>query len=238
MMTTGRQLDAPLRELIDERLDAIDEVLLRAGVSRGERCRIVEEVEAQVYELLGRRAAGEPSRADVVAVLASLDPPEAYAPAGYRRRLARQAREESRPRLPQPSLLAVGSAAGGVLSLLLALLLYGLAANDNAEIALLGALLLLPAAAAVTACGVVSIRRIRRSGGWLFGLPAALFAAVLFPLLVANLMLLGAVLLFEEIGLVAATGLAFLGLNLFVVYHLWRWVSAGYRRAVPAAEAG
>ena len=238
MMTMGTQLETPLRELIDERLDAIDGVLLRAGVSRGERHRIVEEVEAQVYELLARRAAGEPTRADVAAVLASLDPPEAYAPAGYRRRLARQAREEARPRLPQPSLLAVGSAAGGVLTLLLALLLYGLAANDDEELALFGAVLLLPAAAAVTACGVVSIRRIRRSGGWLFGLPAALFAAALFPLLITNLMLLGAVLLFEEVGLFAATGLAFLGLNLYVVYHLWRWVSAGYRRATPAAEAG
>src|SRR5207237_4188284 len=115
------------------------------------------------------------------------------------------------------------------------LLLYGLAANDDAELALLGAVLLLPAVAAVTACGVVGIRRIRRSGGWLFGLPAALFAAALFPLLVVNLMLLGAVVLFEEVGLIAAAGLAFLGLNLYVVAHLWRWVSAGYRRATPEA---
>jgi hypothetical protein len=230
MMTTATQLDAPLRELIDERLDAIDRVLLRAGVSRGERCRIVEEVEAQVYEQLARRAGGEPTRADVAAVLDSLDPPEAYAPEGYRR-LAGPAR----PRLPQPSLLAVGSAAGGVLTLLLALLLVGVAANDNEEVALLGVVLVLPAAVAVSVCGVVSIRRIRRSGGWLFGLPAALFAALLFPLLVANLMLLGAVFLFEEVGLIAAAALAFLGLNLYVVYHAWRWVSAGYRRATPEA---
>ena len=238
MMTTGTQLETPLRELIDERLDEIDRVLLRAGVSRGERRRIVEEVEAQVYELLGRRAAGEPTRADVLAVLASLDPPEAYAPEGYRRRLAAQAREEARPRLPQPSLLAVGSAVGGVFTLLLGAVLLGLAANSEEEALLLGAALLLPAAAAVTACGFVSIRRIRRSGGWLFGLPAALFAALLFPLLLANGLLLAAMLLFEEIGLIVAVVLAFLGLNLYVVYHVWRWVSAGYRRAIPTAEAG
>jgi hypothetical protein len=230
MMTTATQLDAPLRELIDERLDAIDRVLLRAGVSRGERCRIVEEVEAQVYEQLARRAGGEPTRADVAAVLDSLDPPEAYAPEGYRR-LAGQAR----PRLPQPSLLAVGSAAGGVLTLLLALLLLGIAADDNEEVALLGAVLVLPAAVAVSVCGVVCILRIRGSGGWLYGLPAALFAALVFPLLAGNLMLLGAFFLFEEIGLIAATALAFLGLNVCVVYHAWKWVSAGYRRATPEA---
>jgi hypothetical protein len=121
--------------------------------------------------------------------------------------------------------------------LLLALLLLGLAVDANEELALLGSLVVLPAAVAVTMWGIVGIRRIRRSGGWLFGLPAALFAALVFPLLLANLMLLGAVFLFEEVGLIAATGLAFAGLNLYVVYHVWRWVSAGYRRATPTAEA-
>ena len=66
MMTMRTDLEAPLRGAIDDRLDAIDRVLLRAGVSRGERRSIVEEVENQVYELLARRSAGgEPTRADV-----------------------------------------------------------------------------------------------------------------------------------------------------------------------------
>jgi hypothetical protein len=240
MTTTGTELEARLQDMIDARLDAIDRVLLRAGVSRGERRRIVDEVEAQVYELLARRAAGDPTRADVAAVLDSLDPPEAYAPEGYRQRLAEQTRVEARPRVPQPSFLAVSSAVGGVLTLLLGTVLAGLAGeSDDKEFVLLaGTLFLLPAATAVTACGVVSIRRIRRSGGWLFGLPAALFAALLFPLLITNLLLAGAILLFEEVGLIAAIVLAFLGLNLYVVSHLWRWVSAGYRRATPTDGAG
>src|SRR5262245_61484799 len=85
-MTTAMrtELDAPLRALVERRLDGIDRVLLAAGVSRGERCGIVEEVEAQIYEMLARRADGPPTRQDVLAVLAALDPPEAYAPEGYR----------------------------------------------------------------------------------------------------------------------------------------------------------
>jgi hypothetical protein len=236
-MTTARtDLDAPLQGLIDARLDAIDRVLLRAGVSRGERCSIVEEVETQVYEILARRTEGEPARADVLAVLASLDPPEAYAPEGYRDRLARRD-EEDRPRVPQPCLLAVGSAAGGVLILLLSLVLGYLLAGDGGELALLlGALVLLPGLAGVTTGGVLAIRRIRHSGGWLFGLPVALFAALLFPLLMLNGLLIAAVVLFQEIGLIAAAGLALVAANGYLVYHAWKAVSAGYRRATPATE--
>src|SRR5438309_1713625 len=84
-MTTATELGGAQRALVDERLDGVERVLLHAGVSRGERRGIVEEVEAQVYELLARRTDSEPTRADVLAVLASLDPPETYAPEGHRR---------------------------------------------------------------------------------------------------------------------------------------------------------
>jgi hypothetical protein len=237
-MMTRTELDGRLQDLVDERLDAIDRVLLRAGVSRGERRRIVEEVEAQIHELLARRPAGEPTRDDVLAVLASLDPPELYAPEEYRHRLGDGPRPERRLRVPQPSLLALGSAAGAVLTLLLAVVGIGLAAGaeGDAELLLLvGAVFLLSAAAAVTTCGIISIRRIRHSGGWLFGLPAALFAAALFPLLLLNGLVVAAALVFGEYGLLAAVLVAFLAANLYVVWHLWRWVSAGYRRATPEA---
>ena len=44
MTMTRKELDAPLRALVDGRLDAIDRVLLLAGVARSERFSVVEEV--------------------------------------------------------------------------------------------------------------------------------------------------------------------------------------------------
>ena len=41
---------------------------------------MVREVEGQIYELLGERGGHELDREDVLAVLAKLDPPEAYLP--------------------------------------------------------------------------------------------------------------------------------------------------------------
>lgn len=67
------------RMLIDARLDAIDRALL-GRVSRAERLDVVGEVESRIDELLRERLGPgtEPSREDVLAVLARLDPPEAY----------------------------------------------------------------------------------------------------------------------------------------------------------------
>jgi hypothetical protein len=228
MMTARTDLEAPLRALVDDRLDAIERVLLRAGVSRGERRSIVEAVENQIHEMLARRTTGEPTRDDVLAVLASLDPPEQYAPEEYRQRPA----PARRPRVPQLCPLAIGSAAGAVLTLFAAYL----AASLEGESAVLGAFFLALAAAGVTACGILSIVRIRRSGGWLFGLPAALFAAVFYPLLLVNGVLFIGMEMLELLGLVVVTALTFLAINAYVVYRLWLWVSADYRRATPAAH--
>jgi hypothetical protein len=73
-------LSASLQTLIDCRLDTIDRMLL-GRVTRQDRLAIVREVESQIFELLqGRGEAGELGRDDVLAVLARLDPPEAYLP--------------------------------------------------------------------------------------------------------------------------------------------------------------
>jgi hypothetical protein len=72
-------LSESLQSLIDSRLDTIERMLL-GRVSRAERMGIVREVELQIHELLEERHAEELSREDVLAVLARLDPPEAYLP--------------------------------------------------------------------------------------------------------------------------------------------------------------
>ena len=72
------ELSQSTQHLIDARLDTIDRMLLER-VSRAERLQIVREVEGQIFEQL-QELGQEWSRDDVIAVLARLDPPEAYLP--------------------------------------------------------------------------------------------------------------------------------------------------------------
>jgi hypothetical protein len=235
MTTASVSLEPALQALVDDRLDAIDRVLLRAGVSRGERRDIVEEVEAQIHEMLARKTGGESSRDDVVAVLATLDPPEAYAPEPYRHRVREVAKKPVvRMRRPQPSLLALGSAAGSVLCCVLTLVLGLLIVEGELdELTLVFAAFLLPIDLAVTGCGIAALMRIRRSEGWLFGLRAALFAALLFPMILGNGILVFAGLYFETIGIAAIAVLAVLACNGILVYQTWKLVASDYRRATP-----
>lgn len=76
---TAPNIAPALQALIDLRLDTIDRLLLHR-LPRQDRLNIVSEVEAQIFELLGENSREEPSRDDVLAVLARLDPPEAYVP--------------------------------------------------------------------------------------------------------------------------------------------------------------
>src|SRR5271166_2166973 len=77
--STSVRIPESLQTLIDSRLDTIDRMLL-GRLPRSERLEIVREVESQIFELLQERGADEPTREDVLAVLARLDPPEAYLP--------------------------------------------------------------------------------------------------------------------------------------------------------------
>ena len=236
MTTSPLTMESSLQALLDDRLDAIDRVLLRAGVSRGERRSIVEEVEAHIYEMLSRKTEGDPQRADVVSVLATLDPPEAYAPEPYRHRV----REAAQPkaivmRRPQPSFVALGSAAGAMICAFIGMVLGYVVLEDGfGEVALLLAAVFFPVALAVTGCGILAIVRIRKSEGWLFGLRAGLLAALMFPLLLGNGVLFFSALLFEGFGLVVMTVLAVLACNGMAIYHIWKMVANGYQRATPA----
>ena len=77
MTVATAQISESLQMLIDSRLDTIDRMLLER-LSRQERLAIVTEVESQIHELLHANDAYELTREDVLAVLARLDPPEAY----------------------------------------------------------------------------------------------------------------------------------------------------------------
>ena len=81
MMTMDAEtmLTEPLQSLVDARLDTIDRMLI-GRVNRHDRLAIVRDVESQIFEQLRGRDAGTLDRDDVLAVLARLDPPEAYLP--------------------------------------------------------------------------------------------------------------------------------------------------------------
>src|SRR5262245_45759531 len=73
------RLPRHLQRLIDARLDTIDRMLL-GRLPRADRLAVARDVESQIHELLGERPGHELDREDVLAVLAQLDPPEAYVP--------------------------------------------------------------------------------------------------------------------------------------------------------------
>ena len=79
MTVATAQISESLQTLIDSRLDTIDRMLL-GRLSRQDRLAIVREVESQIHELIQERNSDELTREDVLAVLARLDPPEAYLP--------------------------------------------------------------------------------------------------------------------------------------------------------------
>lgn len=119
-MTTiaASPLAEPLQGLVDARLDTIDRMLL-GRVNRHDRLAIVREVESQIFELLQDRE-GTPDRDDVLAVLARLDPPEAYLPDEDAPDEARPPRISTMPRaIAAPSQAGAGrlGLAGGILGL-------------------------------------------------------------------------------------------------------------------------
>jgi hypothetical protein len=119
-----------LQTLIDCRLDTIDRMLL-GRLPRSERVEIVREVEAQIFELLGERTSDEITREDVLAVLARLDPPEAYLPEDMEtepRRRPMTGQPPARPRISTSSnqnpRVAKASGVLGIVTVVLSVLLF------------------------------------------------------------------------------------------------------------------
>src|SRR4051812_31771789 len=181
---TAAELNPEFRTIIDARLEAIEQILLRGHVSYSERRHIVGEVETQIFELLSRRG-DNPSREDVVAVLDSLDPPESYLPEEFRGRLGGTTADSTpaKPAGPRLSKMAVGSAGLVALIAVFALfILLSVPPSAEAESAVFFGVCLCFA----TVCGIGAAVRVLQSQGRLRGLAFALFAALLFPLILVN----------------------------------------------------
>ncbi len=72
-------LTADARTRLDAHLDAVEQALITSGRSREQRRGIVDDLEAQIRDMLASKSA-KPTSVDLDAVLASLDPPAAYRP--------------------------------------------------------------------------------------------------------------------------------------------------------------
>jgi hypothetical protein len=81
MSVATLQLTDSIQALVDARLDTIERMLL-GRVSRADRLAILRDVETQIIEQLQERDADELTRDEVIEILRTLDPPEAYLPDG------------------------------------------------------------------------------------------------------------------------------------------------------------
>jgi hypothetical protein len=187
MTVATAQISESLQILVDSRLDTIDRMLL-GRMSRQDRLAIVREVESQIHELLEECNSEELTREDVLAVLARLDPPEAYLPeetAGRPRSVG--ATVPTRVSQRAPNLNAKAGRASGLLGLgsigLLLLLpvfwFIGFALQSEALLLVLGGgtiMLLLIAAIVGLVLGIVA----RKSGTWaIVGIVTSALAPVL-----------------------------------------------------------
>ena len=189
------QISESLQTLIDSRLDTIDRMLL-GRLLRQDRMAIVREVESQIHELIQASETDELTREDVLAVLARLDPPEAYLPDETEGEPVSMHRTIA-ARTTQPELkgdVKVGRASGilGLAAIMLLLLLpanYTIADALKSELALLvlggGNLLVLGVAAALgLVLGVVA----RKSGAWAI---VGIVTSVLAPVLALAMLIFG-----------------------------------------------
>ena len=113
---------AEARARLDSHLDAVERVLVTAGHAREQRRAVMDDLEAQILEMLAARSA-TPALADVEAVLAQLDPPDAYSNA---ERARPPAIPEAQRRPSKAGRRALFCILGGVALLLIAALAIAL----------------------------------------------------------------------------------------------------------------
>jgi hypothetical protein len=237
-MSLAPELPNDVRQRVDDYLDAIERVLIQGGVTRTERRSIVDEVESQIHEMLAARTDQEAGAA-LTEILSKLDAPEAYAPDA-----ATTAKPESAPtaaaplaspralwqgwrswwspsespRLSPPALVAAGWA-GAVVILLMAVMAFRW---PPALLVGLLALFAFTAPVGVTVLGFMAVRRIRRPGSKEYGLLLALIETFFFPILLANLALIGILAASREAGLILLAALVIIAANVGLARYAWR----------------
>jgi hypothetical protein len=171
---TASPLTETLQALVDARLDTIDRMLL-GRVNRQDRLAIVREVESQIFDLLQGRDSETLDRDDVLAVLARLDPPEAYLPDDSTLERG-PSRLTTTPRVVRPSTdpnprIAAASGILGIVSVFMVLLSIVIAftASEALESGLFAYLVILGPiflTFLVSVLAVVFAARVRLRSGW------------------------------------------------------------------------
>lgn len=238
MSQAAPNLPDDVRQRIEEYLGAIERVLIGGNVSRAERRSIVDEVESQIYDMLATRA--EEPAAALTEVLSKLDPPAAYAPESPSKVQVEPAAAARAPRISpsewwsrwwhwwstrpearriSPPALLAACWAGAVVLLFMAMLPF-----NSPPVLFIGLLALigLTAPIGVTVLGFMAVRRIRRPGTNEYGLPLALVETFFFPLLLANLALIGVLAASQEAGLILIAALVIIAANVGLARYAWR----------------
>ena len=175
-------LSEDARQRLDSHLDAVEQALTAAGNTREQRRAVVDDLEAQINEMLAARSVS-PTLADVEAVLAQVDPPSAYESAGG---------VAASPPNPSGSVAASGprysgTAIWGLVCALVSMLLIPIripiaSANGmDAYLSFGGIAMLLGILGMVL--GLVAISQIRRSRGALCGMLVAIIDVLYLPVL-------------------------------------------------------
>jgi hypothetical protein len=125
------------------------------------------------------------------------------------------------PRLSPPALVAAFWA-GTMLLILMATIATMGRHGPYPLCALLLAVVGLPAPIGVTVLGFLAVRRIRRPDSKEHGLPLALIETFFFPILLANLALIGVLAASREAGLVLLAALVIIAANVGLARYAWR----------------
>ncbi len=211
MSDANMNLSTDVRRRVEQHLDALEQTLAGSGMSREERRSVADDVQGQIVEMLAARAPNGATVADVEAVLAELDPPEAYHGDAARATPAVAAVAAVVPARFSRTAIVGAVWAGLFLFALVAFFSASLKVVDHhsgdqpppgpsviAMIGIAAGIVGLAAPIGTTACGLAAISQIRASLGRLCGLPLAVCDALLFPLLILDgVICWGAVAIYE-----------------------------------------
>jgi len=221
---TDARMDLPLdvRLRVDLYLDAVQKAQQSAGAPADEAAGIRDDLRAQIYDMLAARAAGRPPTVeDAEAVLAKLEPPEAYGPAAEGGAASPRAQAPAaavsppaaqaapppagppKPRFSRTALIGLlgflpvfGFCLLAVPLSVLSRVAHTAPGGQQFEQAKMGwmfiAIIPLIGMLWTTICGIAAIVQIRRAAGQITGMWLAVFETVLFPILVLVVLVLGA----------------------------------------------
>jgi hypothetical protein len=209
---------------VDERLAGIDRALRQAGTGRTERMQIVEEVERQLWDML-TECHGEPTRREVLAALARLDPPEAFLPEDMQPTEQREdfaGREYMADHTSSVSVCAilatVFASLGTLATLFLPVMVF-----EGLEL-----FLIVPVLVAALVFGIIAALQIRRSQGQLTGTVPAVIGIVFGSIMLFEALGWAVVILadVDEWGLIVGGLMKSILMGVLIIWPMTVWLSA------------